>query len=315
MSEETESVAISDVAEEVEPVERPLTERERALEAIASSRTALIEEETGQSLTDTQMAKQLAEPVADPEPAKEPEVQKIKVKVDGVEQEVDVDTLVRTFQKNSAADRRLEEATRLLREAEERAAQAEAAPAKEQESGQTPEDLRNEAATIIDKMYDGDKDAAADALIQLLAKAKGGDQPTRTPVEVDEGAITNRVLERMAVQTAFDKVKTDYPEIISNKDLEILAALKIDRAVAQGTPRAQAMLEAADEIYKTIGKVPVGRQQEPVANARKDNKARLDNIPTATASAAPAESPAENLSPSAVIAEMARKRLGQSLTH
>lgn len=316
MSENTESVAISDVAEEV--VEsRPLTPREEAMEAIASSRTAKIEEETGVSLTakpEEPVIDQVTEQLADPEPAPVPEVQKVKVKVDGVEQEVDVDTLVRTYQKNSAADRRLEEATRLLREAEERAAAQAANPGKTQGVGeQTPDDLRQEAAQIIDKMYDGDKDAAADALIHLLAKAKGGDQPTQAPVELDEGAITDRVLARMAVNTAFETIKSDYPDIISDPDLEVLTAMKIDRAVAQGTPRAQAMLDAAAEVYKTLGKEPAGRQKAVQPSSRQDNKARLDNIPAASATATPSEPPQENPSPSSVIAEMARKRLGQSL--
>ena len=303
MDQATESVAIPDVTEEV--TERPLTPREQAMEAISSSRATQFEEESGISLSpqEEQVAEQLAEP----------EVQKIKVKVDGVEQEVDVDTLVRTFQKNSAADRRLEEATRLLREAEERAAQAESS-SEQQVVEQSSDDLRAEAAQIIDRMYDGDKDAAADALIQLMSKAKGGDQPTQVPAQtVDEGEITDRVLARMAVNAAFEKVKTDYPEIISNPDLEVLTAMKIDRAVAAGTPRAQAMLEAADEVYRSIGKEPAGRQKPAPVNSRQDNKARLDNIPTASASATPSESPSENNSPSSVIAEMAKKRLGQSL--
>lgn len=308
MDQATESVAIPDVTEEV--TERQLSPRELAMEAISSSRASQFEEESGISLSPQE--EQIVEQLADPGPAPVPEVQKVKVKVDGVEQEVDVDTLVRTFQKNSAADRRLEEATRLLREAEERAAQAEATP-EPQVVEQASDDMRAEAATIIDRMYDGDKDAAADALIQLMSKSRGGDQPTPAPATVDEGEITDRVLARMAVNAAFEKVKTDYPEIISNPDLEVLTAMKIDRAVASGIPRAQAMIDAAEEVYRTIGKEPAGRQKPAPVNSRQDNKARLDNIPTASASATPSESPQENNSPSSVIAEMAKKRLGQSL--
>lgn len=316
MDQATESVAIPDVTEEV--TERQLSPREAAMEAIATSRIATIEEETGVSLAGQAepepVADELSQQLQDPEPTA-PEVQKVKVKVDGVEQEVDVDTLVRTFQKNSAADRRLEEATRLLREAEERAAQAEASPEQAPVVGQTPDDLRDEAATIIDKMYDGDKEAAAEALVHLLAKAKGGDQPTQqAQAQVDEGEITDRVLARMAVNTAFETIKSDYPDIISDPDLEVLTAMKIDRAVSQGIPRAQAMLDAAEEVYKKLGKEPAGRQKAVQPNSRQDNKARLDNIPTASASAVPSESPQENTSPSAVIAEIARKRLGQSMS-
>lgn len=311
MDENTESVAIPDVTEEVTPEERPLSPRELAIEAISEQRNALLDEEMGVTKPEA------IEPVQDGQAANlpvAPEVQKVKVKVDGVEHEVDVDTLVRTYQKNSAADRRLEEATRLLREAEEAAANA--ASTGNQVSGKTPDDLHNEAAELIDKVFDGDKDAAADALIQLLTRTKGGDQPTHAPVQIDERQLTARVLETMAVNTAFEKIQSDYPDLIADPDLEYMTALKIDRAVEQGIPRSKAMLEVAASMYKTLGKEPAGRQQESAnsgKSTRQDNKARLDNIPTASASAIPPESPQENTSPSSVIQEMARKRLGQSL--
>src|SRR6266404_5937236 len=75
-----------------------------------------------------QLAAQLADPAAaaaataaapaasDP-PADAPA--KVKIKIDGVESEVPMDEVIRQYQKNSSADKRLAEATRLLREAQE----------------------------------------------------------------------------------------------------------------------------------------------------------------------------------------------------
>ena len=97
--------------------------RMRNLDAIAATRLAQLSEETNMEVapveegltTESQVAAQLEAQPAAP-------VEKVKVKVDGTELEVSQEELVRTFQKNAAADKRLEEATRLLREAEQLAA-------------------------------------------------------------------------------------------------------------------------------------------------------------------------------------------------
>lgn len=301
---------------------RPLTPREQAMERISQKHITSLEAELGHSLRpDDQLEQQLADP--DPAPAPvvvEPpvvEVQKFKVKIEGVEEEVDTDTLVRNYQKNKAADRRLEEATSLLREAEALAAQpAAAAPATQQEPAQTPSDLRNQAAEVLDALYGGDRDAAVEVFTSLLSSVRGGDQPTPALAPtVDENALTDKVLARMAVNTAFATIQTDYPDLISDPDLEALTAMKIDRAVSQGVPRDRAMLTAAAEVYKVTGRVPVGRQSDPepvpTPRVREDNKARLDNIQAASASAVPPTPAAENSNPSAVIAELSSRRLGQ----
>lgn len=322
MTTNTQSDAISnDVPGDEE--ERQLTPRELAMEAISRKHIASLEQELGHSLSSTdsddQLDDQLAEPA--PEPAPEPVVTKVKVKVEGLEEEVDQDTLVRTYQKNRAADRRLEEATTLLREAEAQAAQIKAQAAQpvaaQPVENKTPDELRAKASDLLDKMFDGDKESAAEALVTLLADARGGDQPTPAPVQaVDEDSVAARVEERMAVNAAFKTITTDYPDLINDPDLELLTATKINRAVAAGTPRHQAMLDAADEVYKLTGRQPAGRQPDPVPdnskNRRHDNKERLDKVPVASASATAPSAPMEG-SPSSVIAEMAQRRLGQSL--
>lgn len=298
----------------------PESPRMRALALIEAKNRERFEQESGIKLDD-QVAEQLAEPelVEAAKTEEPPAPAKVKVKVDGVEQEVDVDTLVRTYQKNSAADRRLEEAAQILRQAEQLAAQTKAAPepAPAATPAQPPEDLKAQAAELLDKLYDGDKDSASEALVKLLAQTRGGDQPTPQPVQavVDTDVLTSQVLERMALNTAFERVKTDYPDIIADPDLEFLAATKVTALVNQGTPRPEALITVAEGIYKTLGKTPVGRQEtppEPVKSKRQENKERLDPIPAASAAAVAHQSPAES-SPSSVIAELAARRLGQSL--
>lgn len=313
---ETTDAIQSDVSEEAQlaTLTSPTSPRMRAMALIEENNRARLEDETGVTFdSDDQVAEQLAEPAPMPAPAPEPEPapRMIAVKVDGVEQQISQEDLVRNYQKNTAADRRLEEAARLLREAQQAPQPITPAPAVDDGA------LRDEVKSTLSVIYGGDEEAAAEALVNLLAKVKGGDQPTQTPTPaINEEQLADKVLERMAINTAFVTLQTDYPDLISDPNLEQLTAMNIQQLVAAGTPPDQAMLRAADSIYKSLGRTPVGRQTEPVTKARssrQENKERLDPVPTAAAIAATSKSPSESGNPSAVIAELAGRRLGQSL--
>ena len=295
--------------------------RMRALAAIEEKNRLRIEAEMGIKLDDdTPVPDQVAEQLSDPAPAPEPAPEVRKVKVDGRELEVPIDDLVATYQKNTAADRRLKEAAEILEQARQLAAQTQAAepePAPAATPAETPEELKKQAAELLDKLYDGDKESASEALVNLLAKARGDSPSTPAPVQavVDPDVLTSQVLERMALNAAFERVKTDYPDIIADPNLEMVAAMQINQRVAAGESRADAMLLVADSLYQSLGKKPTGRQEDPPKPAksqRQENLERLDTLPSASAAAIQPQSPAES-SPSAVIAELASRRLGQSL--
>jgi len=248
--------------------------------------------------------------IQNPEPA--PSHKVYTVKVDGEERTVTDDELVRTYQKNAAADRRLEEATQLLRQAQEQAQQNQQvqAPAKESE----PE-FRAQVKDVLSKLYEGDEETASAALADLLVKNRmGGDQPTQTTPNIDIDQLTARIQQKMDIDNAFSLIQSDYPDLIADPDLEMLTAMKIDRAVAEGTPRAKAMLTAAAEVYKSIGKTS-GRQQEQQKTGqsnRMGNKQRLDLVKPASGVASQRSAPDEE-DASSVIAAMAERRLGQSM--
>lgn len=309
------------VEEQLPTLTSPESPRMRALAAIEEKNRLRIEEEMGVKLDDDtpvqdQVAEQLNDPAPEPEPA--PEVR--KVKVDGRELEVPIDDLVATYQKNTAADRRLKEAAEILEQARQLAAQTQAAEPESAPAAtpaETPEELKKQAAELLDKLYDGDKESASEALVNLLAKARGDSPSTPAPVQavVDPDVLTSQVLERMALNAAFERVKTDYPDIIADPNLEMVAAMQINQRVAAGESRADAMLLVADSLYQSLGKKPTGRQEDPPKPAksqRQENLERLDTLPSASAAAIQPQSPAES-SPSAVIAELASRRLGQSL--
>ncbi len=299
-----------DVTDKEQPtLTSPESPRARALAAIEEGHRARMEEEMGMSLSDDKAQEEVEEEA--PAAVEQPPVPgAFKVKVDGVEQEVSAEDLIRAYQKNSAADRRLEEAARILRDAEQLAAQQQVA-----EPEQPQGNLREEAAEMMSKLYDGDQEAAAEALVNLLAKTKGGDQPTRRQ-EVDADVLAEQVLERMAFNSAVERVKSDYPDLVADSNLEQLVVMQSTNLVSSGVPRAEALLSVAESLYKSLGKTPTGRQQDTPKpkSARQENKDRLDNVPSASATATSMPVKSEEPDQSALIRQVARRRIGQSLS-
>jgi len=237
------------------------------------------------------------------------------LKVDGEERTVTDDELIRSYQKNAAADRRLEEATQLLRQASEQASQMVAPAMPPVTQTEAPQELKAQVKSVLSKLYEGDEDSASEALAKLLQNGRGGDQPTPATPNIDIDQLTAQIQQRMEVDKTFETIQTDYPDLIADPDLEMLTAMKINRAVASGMPRAQAMITAAKEVYKSLGREPAGRQQDapkPATNTRLENKQRLDLVKPASGVASRTATPSEE-NPSDVIAAMAERRLGQSM--
>ena len=300
--------------EEQQTLTSPESPRARALAIIEEKNRLRMEEEMGVSLAEPEPEPepepdQVEQQLVEPEPAP---VQKYKVKVDGQELEVPIEDLVRTYQKNTAADRRLEEAARILRESQELAAK-EVAPV--QNLPVVDEDIHAVAAKMLAHMYEGNQEAAQEDLVKLISMPKGGDQPTPQQA-IDPDQLTDYVLNRMAYDAALKRVETDYPDILADPNLKALASMQINQQVENGIPRSDAMISVADSLYKSLGKTPTGRQQTapPQRSTRQENKERLDPVPSASAAAVAPVSPMEANNPSALIQEMANRRLGQTLS-
>jgi hypothetical protein len=332
LAQELDDATLQGVSDEVDPdvaIERPKSPRELAMEAMGAARLAGLEAELGTKLgydededddegdePEVQLNAQLA---AD-DVITEVEGRKVRVKVDGVERDIDLADAIKQYQKGSAADKRLEEATRLLREAEERARQAAPAPAYQPatpESVIAPDAGKTNLKEALEKLYLGDSDEAVSVITQLIDQAKGGAQPTQQAPQINIDAIAEQLQQRLAIDTALATVRTDYPDIIANKDIELLTAIKVDQLVAGGAPRAAAILDAAKEVYTNLGKAPLS-QGRP-ANTQRESKqeklmrkASLDPLPTANVADA-SDEPSYPTTPSSLIQEMAARRIGQGL--
>lgn len=161
------------------------------------------------------ITRSIEEPPADTQP--KPEAQKVKVKVEGIEREVAIEDLVSNFQKHSAADLRLEQATQKLRDAEQRLAEAERmrAPTKaderagpEQTDGQPPTDEHQdlpthkaeandaELAELLDRINLGTPEEGVNALKKIIETAKAASP--QQAVNPDE--MIGRLEQRLALR-------------------------------------------------------------------------------------------------------------------
>jgi hypothetical protein len=255
----------------------------------------------------------------------DPQDKLVRVKVDGVERDVPLTEVLSSWQKGAAADRRLEEATRLLREAQQAVVEKPAAPVEQQKTGkdQAPETESAQSAELealvdatLDALYGGDQSVAREALVKLVSQTRGGPAPTPVLPEIDYGEVASRVQQLREVDTALEKIRTDYPDILSFPDLELLTAIKVDAAVAAGASRPTAMLAAAEEVYALLGKESGRRQQDRQRESRDEKllrKSGRDFVSPATAAADLVSDATPDRTPVQAIHEIAARRMGQSL--
>lgn len=323
MTDVTANDAIQEDASDLQEVaEQSNDPRMDAIERIASGRRAAlaneVDGEIGEQETVTEpeetVDEQIEAQAVEPEPQKE---QTVRVKVDGVEMELPISEVVKSYQKDAAATKRLQAATELLRVAEEKAAAAQV-KTQIQDEGQSDDESLGRIKEAFSKLYEGDEDGAAQAMLSLLAK--GAKQSVATPVpQVDTEAIAVAVKQQLEVDSAYEKVQTDYPELFSESERGIVLGRetyqRMTQKVSGGISRAQALRESAEEVAALFGVQKAGRSAEPVSTARDEKlarKAKLDNPRAANVVAGGVQSPAEQ-NVSATIQEIARSRLGQTM--
>lgn len=255
--------------------------------------------------------------------------QRVKVKVDGEEIELPLAEVVRSYQKDATATRRLQEATRLLKIAEGTLAEQKASKTIAQENhspenggasaGEDGRKLRKEQVRgVFAKLYEGDEEGAAEAMAQLI-DAEGA--PRATQALIDPVQIAAQVKQQLAVESAYSEVKSDYPELFADTERGVVLGkethARMVAKVAQGLTGDQALKQSAEEVAALFG-ISKGRQttapQRTARDTKLERKAALDTINAANVVAGNGNSPAEVQNVSSVIADMAKARLGQSMS-
>lgn len=220
----------------------------------------------------------------------------VTIKVDGVMQQVSRDKIyeagLRAVQKESSADRRLEEATRLLREVEQRIA-----PPPVQN---TPPPQAWDEEIIAYALAHGTEEQKAEAVRQI----RGGRQELATPDQI-ASTVESRILDKVDFQSSAEWFQTNYKDIVSDPYLLQLASLQEDHMRANGDkrPRKELYAEIGDGLRKLKGGgVPVTTLEE-----KRTQKAGITNLPAASARKTTPQAPAAK-TPSQIIEEMRTKR-------
>lgn len=254
----------------------------------------------------------------------------VKVKIEGEEIELPLAEVIKSYQKDQTASRRLTEATRLLQLAEQQASkvahnasQANNLPVTDVPGDQPvqSDDVASKRAKIkgaFSKLYEGDEDAAVDELMSVIGE--GVATPT-TLQPIDPTAIAAQVKQQLAVESAYGEVQSDYPALFASDDRGVVLGSEVVRRMeaktSAGISQAKALRESAEEVAALFGVEKAGRQTTVPTSTARDTKltrkAALDFPSAASVVSGGMQSPAEAPNVSAVIQEMANQRLGQSL--
>lgn len=266
-----------------------LNPRVAAMDAIADKVDDAILEELGIK-EDEEKAEEVEEKPVEKKPD-QVERQTRKVKIDGEEMEVDDEELIRGYQKNQTASRRLEEAAKRAKELDGREAVIRAEETRiagiEQQIKKTvahveedDSDSGAELKSAINAIYEGDTASAEKLFGKLL---QGGRAPA-TPPAVDLDAIADRAAakatERITTQRAMEKFQQDYQDIVGNTHLAKVADSFLEEEV-RNKPFAEALEEAGKRTREWLAEITPKPANTPTARGNAlANKEKVDNLPS-----------------------------------
>lgn len=308
MTTETQDATQSDATEDTTTETVELSARELAMEAIANQRQGSFDSENKGEQQPEQAAQdeQITAQLEDKQPASLDE-QVVKIKIDGVESEVTVAEMRRQYQKNGAAERRLEEATRLLNEA-----RAVAKPEPESvRFGDTEKkndsDADGEVKSLVTALFEGDESTAFEA----LKKAGIGRSPEAPTLNIDQIAaqITPAIRQQLFVESALEQFSVEFSDIVADPHLADLADSYLDAEVASGKPYDEALKQAGLKTRDWLASKGVKTTEaNPTIdrNTKLERKAGIDTIPALNSKATTVEVPEPSASD--VIREMRKQR-------
>jgi hypothetical protein len=323
--EQTEVIAPTEAVTEpaetpAEESARPSLDRDNFMEQLAESRRVAMETELGIS-TDDDKPQEQPVPVATPVPVDDQiaaqlldtdqfDKTRVKVKVDGVESEVSIAEMVRSFQKESAATHRLEEASRLLREAKASTQEQPAPAATPTPATDAKPNVAPGLKEFINAVYEGDEERAA----ELFGTMMGGATAKAEAPTLNVNEIAAQVEQQIQVKSALAQFGKDFTEIAGNPYLQQIADGYLGEELASGKhPSFNAALTASgnrvrDWVRDTAAQItPAVASPTTTRQEKLERKASVTPIKVAAGISASA-SEEKPQSASDVIAEMRRQR-------
>ncbi len=317
--------------QQVEQQEPVLSDRELMLqqidEQLANAPKMLI---AGQEPAKEQDKDQQLSAGADTDDAGEKKPLMVKVKVDGVEQEMPIDDVVKGYQKDAAASKRLQQAAEKERELEQQRAELEQLRAQIQSSqvnnqpsgqGSDADDIDQQIEDAMSAIAVGDDEKATE-LMKVLIKGRGKATATQ---QIDIDALKQSVKQELELERAasereltFKSFLDDNPEFADatspqRKYGDYLFQTRLAAQIESGEISYQEALdEAAAEAKRIYGSAEPGQgatgKTESTTKSKQERKQAIDNVPIAGGRAAKAAQTPETVDDA--ITEM-RKMRGQ----
>lgn len=241
-----------------------------------------------------------------------------RTKVDGEEQNVPIDDMKARYQKDVAAEKRLEQAAEKMRQVELREQQL---YAYEQQLRQQPSqdaagsapsdnDAQNDAIKkAVEAIYSGEEDAAQKALQEAIASSGRDQQQVATPEQIIAD-VESRIAARSAEQDrvrAVEKFSKEFPEIAEDRDLWEVAdkhTIKIYEENPDAT-MTEIMMEAGKRTREWFGV----KSPAQTAKAERKRSSAANTVSGVNARASLGEDAPRPLTPSEIIEEMRSARV------
>ena len=195
-----------------------------------------------------------------------------KLKVDGQERDATLEEIIaagtKALQKESAADARLAEATRLLKEAQQ-AKQIQRPSEEDVAARRASEDA--EISQIVRAIQTGTEEEAAQALRYLMERQRTTPEQIATTTEAQVQAI-------LVQRETQSKFATSFPEVVKDQRLYSLAAQEVQRRLDSGEPNSWETYEAAGKEIESWFKI---QRPDNSMQAKADKKREVVNLPSA----------------------------------
>lgn len=234
----------------------------------------------------------------------------VKVKLDGQEQEMKLSDVVRGFQKESVASKRLNEATAMRKEAEELLAKAKSAPVNNEEQIQqnqqsAGDDVKVVAKSAIEALLNGDEVGAAEAL-ERLANRRGN-----STEQANTSDVAQEVKRQLEVDSALTEFQAEYADVVSDPYLAGITNnfLKEEMQTGAHGGMSDALKAAGDKARDWLANLTgkkTDNQSSTIRNDRVAKKAGMEQVPANSASAASLSEPEESAAD--VINQMRKER-------
>jgi hypothetical protein len=251
----------------------------------------------------------------------------VTIIVDGEEQQVARDKVyeqgIRTLQKESAADKRLAEASQKFRDAQDYEARVRKQVEEQLRTQQRQDnegqplskkqdaDVKAKARQIIDKILDGNEEEAADALAEAMTGRQESTPGFDEQHLVQEAA--KKVQRNLDRQTGVQQFQERYAHIVNDPNLYEMAdqeTIKLAKENPDWMP-SKVILEAGkkvDDWLKSVGGGPKDKSDTPPSSRKAERKRTTDNLKTAKSAKVPKEPEKRPPTNSEVVARMRKSR-------